>query len=824
MMFPNNNKAIVRKLTYRTLKAGKLRNVMAILAIVLTTTLFTSLFTIVMSMLETIQQETMRQAGGSAHGSFKYLTDEEFTRLKGHPLIKEIEYSVMLGMTDNDQLQKHHTEIRYATDGDARMCFSFPTTGRMPESENEVATDTAVLDLLKVPHQIGHKLTIYYSIDGKKSSKEFVLSGFWKNDEISRASYVYVSKPFISKVLAGMKRTPQKTGIGAGMIFADVMFQNSWDIENKMKAVIRDSGYTADETSPGSVPYGVNWAYLTTNVRLDMTSVILILCVSALIIFTGYLIIYSIFQISVVRDIRFYGLLKAVGTTSGQIKKIIRNQALLLSAAGIPLGLVAGFLTGIVLLPLIMSVSTSQSTYISFSPLIFAGSAFFSLITVWLGFRKPGKTAGGVSPIEAVRYTDQGAISKRQIKKSSTGNKIHRMALSNLSRNKRKTVLTVISMSLSLILLNSVYTVTGGFDMNKFLNRFLTTDFVIGHANYFNNNLFLNEKDEVSQRMINALSKQKGMEGGGKIYYNIRGASVSFKNTLKALQLYGLEDFPLSQMEIVEGELEPEKFKEGKYIIEGVQPDDNGKVDLKTTHYAIGDKVTVKLTDGTANEYKVMAKARVERGLSVRYGIYNAVEMYLPADEFVRTVKRPVAMNYVLNVGNGYIDAVESFLQKYTKSIEPAMDYESKKGFVNEFKMMQDMFLTVGGVLSLIIGMIGILNFINLTLTGIITRRREFAMLQSIGMTGRQLTRLLVLEGLFYAVYTIAIIFTVGTLFSFTVIRTAVGGLWFFSYHFTLLPLLLSAPVLILISAAIPYAAYFGTNRQTIVERLRETE
>jgi len=824
MRFPNNNQAIIKKLTRRTLKAGKIRNIMVILAIVLTTTLFTSLFTIGMGIVETMQQQTMRQAGGSAHASLKKLTDQEFADLKNHPLIKQIESSVMLGLGENPEFLKHQTEIRYATDGDAKLCFSYPTQGKMPELINELATDTTVLDLLDLPHTVGQKMTLDYSIKGEKFSSEFVLSGFWESDVASPASTVYIAKPFIKTALAGLDQKMQKHDMGTGLIYADILFQNSWNIEENVQSVITDSGYSLEEGKPNYISYGVNWAYLSTNFNVDASSIIPVLGACILIIFTGYLIIYNIFMISVVRDIRFYGLLKTIGTTPKQIKKIIRNQALLLSAVGIPIGLIVGFLLGLVLLPIIMRISTSENSYSSFNPLIFAGAAVFSLITVWISCRRPGKIAGGVSPVDAVHYTEQGNAKKRLTKKSRSGNKIYQMAFSNLARNKKKTALVVASMSLSLILLNSVFTLSNGFDMDKFLKRFVSTDFIIGHANYFNNNRFRSESDELSPRMIGALSLQEGIEGGGKIYYNQKNAQVSSNGVQKDLQLYGLEEFPLRQINIVEGKLDLEKLKSGNYLIECVTSDDNGKINWDTSHYDIGDKVTITMDDGRQKEYEVLAKAEITSAFSVRYANQGRVAMYLPASEFVSLVKEPVTMSYVLNVDDEHTEAVESFLEHYTKSTEPTMDFESKKSFVDEFKKLKNMFLLVGGVLSLIIGMIGMLNFINSILTGIIARRREFAMLQSIGMTDRQLCKLLMLEGLFYALCTIVISLLVGTVFSFVVIQPIANNLWFFSYQFIVLPLLIASPLLILTSIVIPLVAYIGTNRKTIVERLRETE
>ena len=69
------------------------------------------------------------------------------------------------------------------------------------------------------------------------------------------------------------------------------------------------------------------------------------------VILAGYLIIYNIFNISVKTDIRAYGLLKNVGTTGKQLKKIVRMQAWKLSAVGIPIGLIFGYLAGLCMAP-----------------------------------------------------------------------------------------------------------------------------------------------------------------------------------------------------------------------------------------------------------------------------------------------------------------------------------------------------------------------------------------------------------------------------------------------------------------------------------------
>ena len=183
------------------------------------------------------------------------------------------------------------------------------------------------------------------------------------------------------------------------------------------------------------------------------------------------------FQISVTNDIRFYGLLKTIGTTPRQLRRIIRQQALTLSLAGIPLGLVLGWLIGGQLTPAIVSQLNGVVPMTSVSPVIFIGAALFSLVTVLLSCRKPGRIAGKVSPIEAVRYTEGSGI-KRKTKKGRRGVSLLSMAWANLGRSRGKTAVTVTSLSLAVVLLTVTVNFTNGFDMDKYVSHFASSDFI----------------------------------------------------------------------------------------------------------------------------------------------------------------------------------------------------------------------------------------------------------------------------------------------------------------------------------------------------------
>ncbi|MEK4345227.1 ABC transporter permease [Paenibacillus sp. FSL P4-0184] len=845
-MMKVSNRKIVSRLAFASFKANKTRNLMAIIAIALTTVLFTTLFTIGIGMGESFQNQTMRQSGGSAHGALKYITEEQFNAIKDHPLIKEIGYNKFITYADNPEFLKRPVEMRYEDEADTKLRFTAPTTGRIPQQEDEIITDSMTLDLLGIPHLVGEKVTLSYTIKEKIYHKDFVLSGFWESDTASQnVGTAVVSKAFVDTVLADIPLTYKTDYDMTGTISADILFSNSRNIQQKLEQVVTESGYTYrsdDSVGPASstdIEGNPNWAYLSSSFNLDPSTLVSAAAAAILIIITGYLIIFNIFQISVIKDIKFYGLLKTIGTTSKQIKSMLTKQALLLSVIGIPFGLVIGFVIGKACLPMIVGVSEIGATVaeVSLNPIIFIGAALFALITIFISTRKPGKIAGSVSPVEAVRYSEVTDHIHKTSKKGTDGGKLHKMARSNLSRNKKRTLLVVLSLSLSLVVLNTVFTLSKGMDMDKYLSKFADTDFLIGHANYFNLNMFRSEEDELSESFIHAVKSQPGFEEGGKLYYNLSDSKIHYTGDNRIaysghslllpegddqqLDLYGLEDLPFSRLDIVEGELDLDKLATGKYIIEGLPADDHDNVQWDVDRYKIGEKVQITV-DGQMHEYEVIAKAKTDYYTNTnRRG--SSFTMYLPADEFTKIVKRPIVMTYAFNVEKNYEQAMDTFLKSYTKDTEPLMNYDSKLTLLDSFKGLQSMLINVGGMLCLIIGLIGILNFINSMLTSLLSRRQEFAIMQSIGMTDKQLRKMVVFEGLYYAAATIIVSLVLGILFSYGVIGGVVGNLWFFSYKFTIIPLLMAYPALLVLSVIIPYVAFRSISKQSVVERLRDT-
>ncbi len=840
------NKEVVAKLAHKSLKANRLRNIFAICAIAMTAVLFTTLFTLGIGTVEGVQQAAMRQAGGGGHAALKYITDEIYNTVKNHPLIKEISYNRMLSDgVENEELQKRRCELWYMDETGLRMGFCEPTSGHVPVKENELITDTKTLELLGVDQKVGAPITLILTIRGERVAREFTLAGWWESDPVFNVGMLVTSRAYVDAHSEELVNTYREDYSLTGAINAYLIFRDSMNMQERLDTVIIQSGYSLNEKDENYIESNVNWSYLSASFGLDSGTVVIVLSGLILVSLTGYLIIYNIFQISVIRDIRFYGLLKTIGTTGRQLRTMIRRQALYLSFIGIPIGLILGFLLGKGLVPLIVNRSSYSGSHVVISPnpLIFIGAAVFALLTVIVSTYKPVRLAGSVSPIEAVRFHEESGKAKSRLKISTGGTKMYRMALSNLGRSKKRTILVILSLSLSLVLFNTVYTISQCVDMDKFLSKFVDTDFLIANNDYFRNEFF-GAGSETSETFIHAVEEQKGFLEGGRLYGGRNtGFAVEDSTVVEYVNyneqghfyaaVFGLEELPLKRLQLIDGELDFEKLASGKYIIEGIHLDDFDQPDMSTKNFEVGEKVVLhnyigkeellKDKEYTTREFTVMGHVAVKT-YSNSDRFYNQYTYYLPAEIYLLLVEEPVVMSYAFNAEDSEEANIEKFLKDYTENQEMGMNYSSKYSWLEEFDGLRDMVLLIGGALSLIIGLIGILNFMNAVLTSIITRRKEFAMLRSIGMTQRQLRNMLCFEGLYYAAFTGIFALGFSIIFSLLIVRNLSKMLWFLSYQFIIWPLLITLPVLLLLSILIPRVSLSATDKKSIVEKLREIE
>ena len=878
-----NNGAVIRRLSRRCMRKNRMRNVFALIAIALSGILFTAAFSLVGGAMQMAQENTMREVGGTFHAGIKAATMEQYEKTAADPLVKKSSFTIFIGIADN--ILDRQAEIRY-TPEESTLPDLFITLeeGHLPREEREILVDTFTLEELGLPCALGEKVPLTFSFMGETVEEEFTLSGWYEGDHVAHASELFVSESYWLKLKGSLtdedfvkwgETHPEDegTGLTAGNFF----FDNASGLEEKIRTVIQNAGY-----EPGTeLSYGVNWAYMSSRMESVDPFTFLILASAVLVILlTGYLIIYNIFQISVISDIRFYGLLKTIGTTKGQIRCLVRRQAIRLSLIGIPVGLLIGYGIGKLALPFALSISDYQGMEIAlrFDPWILVWGGGFTAFTVFLSSRKPGKIAGNVSPIEALRYTEADGKRKkgrgRKKKKHAARFSAVSMAWASLGRNRRTTAVVIAAISFSIILLAVIMTAVGSFQIDQFMEQRIAGDFLIGNRNVTSTSHRSGDIDMEPEYLALA-DRQAGIQGRTEMW--VRFQSFLQINDQAAEQLrkldeegklnrspyavdvleerlagersfngffYGYSDALLSNLKVLEGTLDVERFQTGNYVLLGQFLGD-GHLPSGDHVYHPGDRVTVEYytEDSTfrevrdesgatvdmiyenlgEKEYEVMAVVEIPDSMNLRRYSANSCDVVLPLAELEPEDANVHRFAVSYQVEEEAQEAFEAAVKAYTDE-HTTMGYTTKESLRREFANMVTVIATIGISLAAVIALIGILNFVNAMITGILSRRREFAMLQSIGMTSTQLVKTLICEGISYIALSGVIGFLAGSLLSFLVLRALNNVLLFFEYHFQILPFVIMMPVFLVTAVLAPVAAYRNVRKKSIVERLRESE
>ena len=835
ILFGNNNKAVIQKLAKRSLKAKK--NTIAILAIMLATLLFTSLFTIAISLQTAMQESNMRTTGTSAHAGIKRLSWEEYELLSSDIGVKDSGYSVIIGNAVGDKFNKTPTELRYGDETYAELTFNNPDTGHLPEQKNEIATSRIVLAAMGLPDKVGTQMELTFTTDTDTFTDTFTLCGIWDGDAVAYRQTMLLSEEYTEQVapIVHGKTDGTTPPVGTGYIDSVMMMPTAWDIEDQALEVT--SKYGLDER------VSINDAYETATISLFS---ILPLAAGILVIFiAGYLLIYNVFYISIAQDIRFYGMLKTLGTTARQIRKIVYKKAIKLSLVGIPLGLLLGWPIGRLLLPVIVNMLTDDMRVVTtVNPLIFFVAIVFSLITVFISCQKPAAKASKVSPMEALHYIEH--VGRKKKGRRSKRINIAMMAKSNLDRNKKKVTIVTLSFALSIVLLNSVYTYVTSFDFDKFVADFSLTDFTVSDTTVINSYAPYNTAN-VKQDFIREAESLNGLEDIGNVYLwtskqplsehdfvRLQELATSSDDIAKdfdnymvrqehGVNVYGLDDFPAGYVQVLDGELNTEKWKAGTGVyVTSLRMMGDGSLCL----YQPGDKISVPQLDGTSKVYDVLAVVDIPKALETPLQVDMGLDYIFPSSELLGNMVSAdqSAMKTIFNVDDKNLLATENWLKNYTTNTDTSLDYLSKVTLRQTYDGMINMYRLVGGTLCMILALIGILNFINSMMTSILSRHKEIAMLQSVGMTGSQVKKMLIYEGIGYSVLGLLASLILSVVGSFTVVRMMGAELSYFTWHFTLLPVFLCIIPLVFITAIVPLICYNKMAQKTVVERLRTAQ
>lgn len=844
--------SILRTLSRRSFRANRRRNLIAILAIILTTMMFTSLFVLSQSMIENMQQMYIQQAGYSSQLSSSLLTDDEADAIAAHPAVAEASRSTVVGVAEN--VSGRQVELRAASADYADSALSLPTEGRMPENADEIALDTITLDKLGLAHQLGETVHLSWTSapgSDESNSAEFTLCGIWQGNPAAMASMAWVSEDFAEKLSVGVdQNAARESGSILGLTMLHIDLVDDSDPSGTAEKILADTGLSERVTLSPNIAYD-------SAVGQNMLRELLPMAICMVLVFvSGYLIIYNIFQISVAADIRFYGRLKTLGATKRQLKKIIYSQARRLCLVGIPFGLVIGYFLGAVLVPF-MITSTGGAATVALDPWIFVGAALFAAVTVRISCLKPARTCGKVSPMEALRYTDAEPLSRRKRKKSHSAS-VRAMAWANLGRNRKRTVLVIASLSLGLVLLSGIYAKNASFDIDKYMSGTVISDFEVEDASIASNfTAYDPQGTTINSALVEKIGDLDGLERTGALYAQVINHEVgesALKNiehyynaeerlaVIKATDpgrydaysdmlasgsctaiLYGVDGLVVDTLadaqNVLAGNFDKEAFASGSYVVVDAGPAENADEIAPT--YNVGDSVT--LGDKT---YEVMAIVRDITPITEGKNSDTAdfLGLYIPAEDFRAMYPENTLRKYFFDVAAEDQLAAEQMLLDVQSEDDPTLSFTSKQTLIDHYKEQTRASTIMAFAISFVIAVVGVLNFVNSMLTAIFSRQKEFAMLQSIGMTRRQLRNMLIDEGLYYAGITLVLSYLLSALVVGVGVRLLVAGDWTATFHFTLLPLVICTPILLAFAVLIPVCCFKNIEKQSIVERLRAVD
>ncbi|WP_195380418.1 ABC transporter permease, partial [Ruminococcus sp. D54t1_190329_F1] len=608
----SNEKKIIKEMVQGNLKVNRKRNLLLVLAITLTTILFTSVLEIGFGGMQSIQETQLRLSGLKADAELRYLNKEQFQEVQNSELFESVGGRIPIAFLEGET--KRPIEIDYLDKGGMEAYYLSLKEGKMPEDEKEVLLSEQALEELGIKKEVGSYVPVSFTLRGQEYNFDMRLAGWYTGNP--KADFLIVSETFLEHNLEVTKNTYDDDKEVSGTYYASVCMKNTKNIEQNLKEYVKSlGGQTEDSNGREYIHIAVNYVLYSEDGNTGL--ILSIFFFAALFILCGYLLIYNIFDIGVMQDIQQFGIMKTIGMTGKQIKRLMRRQMLFLSLIGIPIGLLLGYGLGVLLLPVILKnweYSEEELTIVqSAHPAIFALTIIFVLITVFLSMRRPSQKAAKYSAIETAKYTE---IKKKIAEKDIRS--IRNIAKSNLQRNRKRTTLVFTSLILSIIFVNSLWIISNSFDEEKYINARMRRDYLIASTDTLNPSVgYIRSSAALDEEVMEQVEKNSIVQNGTRLYKNtVDNSDISFEwgnegieikeympnvevdgvITNEAITNYGQvtlskdekalcnvcgisENF-VDKMEILDGESNiatiKEKLKSGNYILAAVSKNTKG--------------------------------------------------------------------------------------------------------------------------------------------------------------------------------------------------------------------------------------------------------
>lgn len=568
-----------------------------------------------------------------------------------------------------------------------------------------------------------------------------------------------------------------------------------------------------------------------------------------IIILTSVFCIKNSFDISITEKIRQYGMLSSIGATKKQIKRNVYYEAMVLGAVGIPLGILSGLFAAYVLVHVcnLLMEDGRLMIVLIFSPswLAILFAIVLGLVTLLLSARKSAVKASRITPIQAIRNSGEIRIKSAKIKSPKWVEKIFgiggEISYKNVKRSKKKYRTTVISITVCVAVFIA---------LSSFIN--LAFDAIQAEFGVQDYNLSVSYQHEQGMRdyvqSIRELDGVKECTGMGHVTVSLSEAPFS-REFLKIhpdgeMDTYTDENGEEQKRDSVSLKILDEeafksyakklgqdynKIKEKGILLNEVytwKETEDGVVDTWIPKYTFqkGDVIHGQIEWASEETGKILSEdIDVELALitdtpPLETNIYNgSADLYVSESYGMQFVKD--AHYQEIFVESEDADETQKEMEELFQDVDVYINN------INEYvKTMRSMYLLIAiflyGFIT-VIALIGVTNIFNTITTNMNLRRREFAMLKSVGMTKKEFNRMILLESFFYCIKSLVIGILVGCVLSYLIYRVLMSGDTILPYRLPMQAILFSlAAVFVLITAIMRYSIG-KINSQNTIETIR---
>lgn len=841
-----HNKKVVGEIAALTYRANRKRNFLAVFAIFLTTFLIAVILATGVSYWNTVTERQVRMQGMDYDIALSEPREDQVEKICSMDTVKYAGVAVKCAILEQYQGRLLDKTRLYWLDETCWEKQTIPALefykGTYPQDESEIMFSTNTLKAMGIQNpKIGMALPIAYYIleegsDEEVLEKEFTLCGWYR--DYSGNQKGYVSEAFWKTT--GVKQTDFTQGS------LKITFKNPLYSEQDITAMQNEINMDRNQYIDADYDTISNFCKIAAG-----------LAVMLLMIFaSGALFIYNTLYISISKDIRYYGQLKTLGMTSVQLKRMVNWLAAWNAIVGIPLGLIAAFITGRMVIPQLLQVINPvfSAGDVAFVRLwVFALAGGFAFLINKISSKRPARMAGDCSPMEALRYVSGttgkkiSAGKRRARKRKREGGGVYSMALQNMFRDKKQAVIIFASFIIAISIFLVVNVVIRENDARLVLNEVCQFDIQFKNETTLDDN----KKQVITQDKIAQIEQIKGVKGVRRVtsaeviipyqkevyekyYKELYQSRYSPGNYEEDMELYQKEpenSYFTSRLISVDEEgfsllneslgntLDKKAFENGETavaikflnVIEG-----DAGMSGKTVHFYLPDGKKPK------QEHSIQIAALGDNYSNPAYFAGGLPPEMVVSEKYAEKLMGELFTEVI------YVEYEEAFSKETEKRVKAVfkggkkVSHESKLEMYSEMRNSEIQVKVLGNSIGLIVAMLAVLNYLNMMAANVQNRAKEFAALESIGMTARQIKKMLHMEGICYGAASILLALIVGLPVSYMVFGAM--NLYRVSFAFPWVRNFILFGVVLALCMAAPVFLYQRTQNASIIERLRNCE